>query len=82
MQVQIGDEDELLEKEQSILETVAYRDTWGKHTDSYLHMMYERITLMKELLSPRGNLVIHIDYRLTGHIRLLLDEFFTSTPIQ
>ena len=77
MQVQIGEEEELLQKEQSILETVAYKDTWGKHTDSYLHMMYERIMLMKELLSSSGNLVVHIDYRLTGHIRLLLDEFFT-----
>ena len=26
------------------LETVAYRDTWGKGTDSYVHMMYERLT--------------------------------------
>lgn len=77
MQVQIGNEEEIIQKEQSILERVAYRDTWGKHTDSYLHMIYERIMLMKELLSSRGNLVIHIDYRLTGHIRLLLDEFFT-----
>ena len=47
MQVQIGDEGDALQKEQSILEAVAYRDTWGKGTDSYLHMMYERLTLMR-----------------------------------
>jgi adenine-specific DNA-methyltransferase len=51
MDVQIGDEGETVEKEQSILEAVAYRDTWGRGTDSYLHMMYERLMLMRELLS-------------------------------
>lgn len=51
MQVQLGEEGVGLQKEQSILEAVAYRDTWGKGTDSYLHMMYERLTLMRDLLS-------------------------------
>jgi adenine specific DNA methylase Mod len=49
MQVQLGEEDETVLKEQSILEAVAYRDTWGKGTDSYLHMMYERLLLMRDL---------------------------------
>jgi adenine-specific DNA-methyltransferase len=63
MNVQIGDEGESLEKEQSILEAVAYRDTWGKGTDSYLHMMYERLTLMRELLSEQGSIYVHCDWR-------------------
>ena len=45
MQVQIGEEEEILQKEQSILEAVVYRDTWGKGTDSYLHMIYERLLI-------------------------------------
>lgn len=74
--MQVGDTE--WTKEASIIEERAYRDTWGTwpRLDSYLQMMYERITLIKELLSPRGNLVVHIDYRLTGHMRLLLDELF------
>ena len=46
MNVPIGDEKETLYKDQSTLEMVAYRDMWGKGTDSYLHMMYERLVLM------------------------------------
>ncbi len=76
MNVQIGDEGEALEKEQSILEAVAYRDTWGKGTDSYLHMMYERLTLMRELLSEQGSIYVHCDWRVNSMIRLVLDEVF------
>ncbi|QYO63335.1 DNA methyltransferase [Leptolyngbya sp. 7M] len=60
MQVQIGDEKDSVQKEQSTLEMVAYRDTWGKGTDSYLFMMYERLSLIKELLSESGSLYIQL----------------------
>jgi len=76
MQVQLGEEGEAVQKEQSILEAVAYRDTWGKGTDSYLHMMYERLTLMRDLLSERGSIYVHLDWRVTGQLRLALDEIF------
>ena len=61
MDVPIGDEKETVGKDQSTLEMVAYRDMWGKGTDSYLHMMYERLTLMKELLSEQGSIYVHCD---------------------
>jgi hypothetical protein len=48
MQVPIGEEKEAIKKEQSLLELVAYNDTWGKYTDSYLQMLFERLILMKE----------------------------------
>ena len=76
IQVQIGEECDAVQKEQSILEAVAYRDTWGKGTDSYLHMMYERLTLMRELLSERGSTWVHCDYRVNSLLRLLMDEIF------
>ncbi len=59
MNVPIGDERETTGKDQSTLEMVAYRDMWGKGTDSYLHMMYERLVLMKELLSETGSIYVH-----------------------
>lgn len=82
MQVQIGDEGDPVQKEQSILEAVAYRDTWGKGTDSYLHMMYERLTLMRELLSDRGSIYVHCDWRLTSLLRLCLDDVFSPECFQ
>jgi adenine-specific DNA-methyltransferase len=58
MDVPIGDDNEEISKDQSTLEMVAYRDMWGKGTDSYLHMMYERLMLMKELLSEKGSIFV------------------------
>jgi adenine-specific DNA-methyltransferase len=71
---QIGDEE--VEKQPSIIEQVAYRDTWGRGTDSYLQMIYGRLVLARELLSDRGSIYVHCDWRVSSHLRLVLDELF------
>jgi len=76
MNVSIGDEQETLYKDQSTLEMVAYRDMWGKGTDSYLHIMYERIMLMREMLCETGSIYVHCDWRVNSSIRLILNEVF------
>jgi adenine-specific DNA-methyltransferase len=76
MTVPFGDEKDLIEKDQSALEMVAYRDMWGKGTDSYLHMMYERLTLMKELLSGTGCIYVHCDNTMGHSIKILMDDIF------
>jgi DNA modification methylase len=76
MDVPIGDEKETVGKDQSCLEMVAFKDMWGKGTDSYLHMMYERLTLMKELLSEKGSIYVHCDWHVGHYLRGLLDEIF------
>jgi adenine-specific DNA-methyltransferase len=77
-QVQIGDEKDSIQEEQSTLEMVAYRDTWGRGTDSYLFMMYERLSLMKELLSETGSIYVHCDYRTSSYLKLILIDVFGS----
>jgi adenine-specific DNA-methyltransferase len=78
MQAQIGDESEAIEKDQSTLEMVAYRDIWGKGTDSYLMMVYERFLLIRELLSETGSIYVHCDWRVNSYIRAILDDVFGS----
>jgi adenine-specific DNA-methyltransferase len=78
MDVALGDGDETVEKEQSTLEMVAYRDMWGKGTDSYLHMMFERLTLMKELLKDGGSIFVHVGPNVSQYVRVLLDDVFGS----
>ena len=78
MDVPIGDGKETIEKDQSTLEMVAYRDMWGKGTDSYLHMMFERLSLMKELLSEKGSIYVHCDWRVNALLRAIMDEVFSS----
>jgi len=82
MQVELGEEGESLRKEQSILEAVAYKDMWGKGTDSYIHMMYERLLLMRDLLSDKGSIYIHCDWRVNSLLRLVLDEIFGRESFQ
>ncbi len=76
MDVPIGDGNETVEKDQSTLEMVAYRDMWGKGTDSYLHMMFERLSVMKELLSDKGNIFVHVGVNIAAYVRPLLDDVF------
>ena len=76
MDVPIGDGKETVGKDQSTLEMVAYRDMWGRGTDSYLHMMYERLALMRDLLSESGSLWLHCDFRMKAYLRQLLEEIF------
>jgi DNA modification methylase len=74
MEVEIGEE--TLSKEPSVLEEIAYRDTWGKGEDSFLCMIYERLSLMKDLLANDGSIYVHCDWRLTSSLRQIMDELF------
>jgi DNA modification methylase len=74
MDVEIGEES--FEKQPSVLEEIAYRDTWGKGQDSFLAMIYERARLMADILHPHGSVVVHCDWRLKHSIRFVLEEVF------
>ena len=66
-------------KQQSIIEEIAYRDTWGRGISSYLSMMYERLKLMHQLLAEDGSIYVHCDWRLNSALKFLLDEIFGIT---
>ena len=74
MNVEIGDSS--YEKKPNVLEHIAYRDTWGKGSDSFLSMIFERLLLMRDLLSEDGSIYVHCDWRLNSSIRLVMDEIF------
>ena len=74
MDIEIGEE--TFTKKPSVLEELAYRDTWGKGADSFIAMIYERLVLMRDLLAEDGSLYVHCDYRVNSYIRLVLDEIF------
>ncbi len=74
MDIEIGDE--TFTKHPNILEEIAYRDTWGKGADSFISMIYERLKLMRDLLSDDGSIYVHCDWRLNSYMRLLLENIF------
>jgi adenine specific DNA methylase Mod len=76
MNVPINEGSETATKDQSLMEQVAYKDTWGSGVDSYLAIMFERLSLMRELLSDKGSIYVHCDWRVSATIKKLLDEVF------
>ena len=74
MDIEIGDDK--FTKKPNILEELAYRDTWGSGADSFITTIYDRLTLMRDLLSIDGSIFVHCDWRVSGLLRLILDEVF------
>lgn len=74
MDIEIGED--TLTKQPSVLEELAYRDTWGKGADSFIAMIYERLHLMRDLLSVDGSIYVHSDNRVSFYMKLILDEVF------
>ena len=58
----------------SVAEQTQYEDIWNN--DNYLQFMYERLVLLRELLSERGSIYLHCDHHKSHHLRFLLDEVF------
>jgi DNA modification methylase len=75
MDIEIGDE--TYTKNPTVIEEIAYRDTWGQGADSYINMMYERLILMKDLLANDGCLYVHCDWRVNYLLRSILNEIFS-----
>lgn len=63
-------------KEPNIIEQKAYRDTWGRGLDGYLHWFYETAILLREMLAPNGSIYVHCDSRVNSGLHLILDEIF------
>jgi len=65
--------DRMEEDKASVLQQTMYFD---RNNDNYLQFMYERLTMLKELLDNDGVLWLHCDDNMEHQLRLLLDEVF------
>lgn len=57
-----------------------YTDMWCN--DEYLQFMFERLTIIKELLSEKGSIYLHCDYRKSHQLRMILEEVFGVNNLQ
>lgn len=62
------------ESDSSSFEEKQYGDIWTN--DEYLQFMYERLILMRELLSDTGAIYLHCDYHKVHYLRAIMDEVF------
>lgn len=58
----------------SSFEEKQYGDIWTN--DEYLQFMYERLIILRELLSDKGSIYLHCDWHKSHHLRCLMDEIF------
>ncbi|NMB34140.1 MAG: site-specific DNA-methyltransferase, partial [Clostridium sp.] len=58
----------------SLNDTIAYEDTL---TDvDYIEFMRERLILIREMMSNKGSIYYHIDYKMGHYVKVMMDEIF------
>lgn len=72
--IEIGEES--FTKKPSVIEEIAFRDTWGNGADSFIAMIYERLKLMHDLLAEDGSIYVHCGIQVNHYMRLALEEVF------
>lgn len=63
-----------VENDNTCFEEKQYNDIWIN--DEYIQFMYERLIILKELLSPNGTIYLHCDYHQSMYLRCLMNEVF------
>ncbi|WP_375417967.1 DNA methyltransferase [uncultured Hymenobacter sp.] len=63
-------------KQPSVIEQVAYRDTWGRGLDSYLQWFYETVVILRDLLTEDGSIYVHLDWHVAHYSKVILDDVF------
>ena len=60
--------------DKTAFEEKQYTDIWSN--DEYLQFMYERLIMMRELLSDTGSIYLHCDWHKSHYLRIMMDEIF------
>lgn len=58
----------------SSFEEKQYGDIWTN--DEYLQFMYERLIILRELLSENGSIFLHCDWHKNAYLKIIMDEVF------
>ena len=65
-----------IEARPAVIDQFAYSDTWKNGTVSYLEMLYPRLMLMRDLLSDKGSIYVHLDWHMAHYAKIIMDEVF------
>ncbi len=57
-----------------LTDQIAYHDTL--QGAQFLEFIRERLILLRELMSERGSIYLHIDYKIGHYIKIIMDEIF------
>ncbi len=80
--IDLDDEGVHATKEPSLVEILAYKDTWRQGLDSFLTMLKRRLEMLKDLLAPTGSIYVHLDWHAVHYVKVLMDELFGYENLQ
>lgn len=63
--------------EKRIIKRPVFKDGGLESIEAYLEAIYPRLKGAKELLTPAGNLFVHLDWHVSHYVKILLDEIFS-----
>jgi len=72
----IGDGESEESQLQPVIQEKAYHDTWGRGLSAYLSMLWQRLPLLRALLSDTGSIYVHLGWEVSGYVQLLMNEIF------
>lgn len=64
----------IAENDNTAFEEKQYTDIWSNN--EYLQFMYERLILMRELLTDEGSIYLHCDWHQVHFLKIIMDEVF------
>lgn len=62
--------------------TIAYKDIYGHSIEDYINKMYIQLKLLHEILDESGSIYVHVDYRTSSYLRIILDEIFGAKNLK
>ena len=65
---------ELKKKHNIIGEEVMYGDVWQK--EDYLNWLYESLLVIRDVMSKKASIYVHLDWHIGHYVKILLDEIF------
>ncbi len=60
-------------------QSAGYSDRWDGGISSYLSFMQPRLAQCHRLLAEHGTLYLHVDWRVSHHLRIALDDLFSRS---
>ena len=61
-------------EDNAIGEEIMYSDIWQK--EDYLNWLYERLLAIREIMSEKASIYVHLDWHIGAYGRVLMDEVF------
>lgn len=55
---------------------LAFQDIWSNQVTSYTNMISPRLRLMKELITSKGSIFVHLDWHIAHYVKVVMDSIF------